>query len=136
MENDKKSGSCLCGAVKFDVTGPLGDITMCHCGQCQKTSGHHFAATGAASKDITIGGEEFVKWYKSSDYAERGFCRECGSSLFWRMPSRDMISIMVGSFDGDISLPVVRHYFVEDKKSYYELRDDAEKFDTFPPGIA
>ena len=131
----KKTGSCLCGDVSFDVTGPLRDIVMCHCTQCQKSSGHHYAATSAADKDLAIHDKGGLAWYKSSDYAERGFCRNCGSNLFWRMPSREQTSILMGSFDQDMALPVSQHYFVGSRKHYYTLEPGIPQHDTFPKDI-
>ncbi len=132
-ENEtKKRGSCLCGAVKYEVSGPLRDIIMCHCTQCQKTSGHHFAATAAMNEQLTITEDTGLSWYKSSDHAERGFCNKCGSSLFWRMPSTERTSILVGSFDDDVMLPVSDHLFVAERKHYYELELGIKQHPTYP----
>ncbi|MEH6403959.1 MAG: GFA family protein [Sneathiella sp.] len=130
--NNNKTGSCLCGAVKFEVSGPLRDIIMCHCRQCQKASGHHAAATAAPKDSLQFSEKRGLRWHKSSDHAERGFCCECGSSLFWKMVGRDSLSIFVGCLDGDINLPVSRHVFVSDKKQYYEIGTETPQFLTYP----
>ncbi|MBL4740494.1 MAG: GFA family protein [Sneathiella sp.] len=127
-----RTGSCLCGAVKFEVAGPFRDIMMCHCNQCQKASGHHAAATAAPTANFHFLEEAGLRWYKSSGHAERGFCCECGSSLFWRMGGRDSMSIFVGCLDGDIDLPISQHIFVADKKKYYEIEGKAPQYGTYP----
>ncbi len=129
-----KSGGCLCGAVRFDVTGPLRDIILCHCTMCQKAGGHHFAATAALTADLDIKHSGSLKWFKSSHYAHRGFCADCGSSLFWKMDERDSTSIMAGSFDEDIDLPVTSQVFMADRKSYYTPDATIPAYDTYPKG--
>ena len=129
-----KSGGCLCGAVRFDVTGPLRDIILCHCTMCQKTGGHHFAATAALTADLDIKPSGSLKWFKSSNHAKRGFCADCGSSLFWEMVGRDSTSIMAGSFDEDIDLPVTAQVFMADRKSYYTPDATIPAYDTYPKG--
>ncbi|MEX0582343.1 MAG: GFA family protein [Sneathiella sp.] len=133
MKSDQKTqGGCLCGAVRYDVNGPLRKVSYCHCGQCQKSSGHYFAATGAARSDFTLTEDRGLKWYKSSPWAERGFCSECGSNLFWRMKDEDNISILAGSIDGNAGLEAEAHIFVKDKKDYYEITDGLPQYDTYP----
>ena len=90
------TGSCLCGAVKFTVSGPLRPVIACHCQQCRKTSGHHVAATSAARDAIKIEGD--VTWYTSSETAKRGFCGVCGSNLFWDGQGQNL-SIFAGTLD-------------------------------------
>ncbi|WP_373089942.1 GFA family protein [Sneathiella sp.] len=125
-------GGCLCGAVTYTVRGALRDVMFCHCRQCQKTSGHYFAATSAPRANLTLTGERGLKWYRSSDWAERGFCGNCGSSLFWRMNDSDSISILAGSLDGKTGLATGSHIFVADKKDYYEITDGLPQYDSYP----
>ncbi len=126
------TGSCLCGDVSYKVVGPLRAVIACHCSQCQKSSGHYFAATAAATEDFELTKDEGLKWYKSSDSAERGFCKNCGSSLFWRMEGRDAISILAGTLDATVTgLKMDAHIFVADKKDYYTLGDGLPQHDTF-----
>lgn len=132
-ENSITDGGCLCGDVRYQVTGPLRDIHACHCGQCQKTSGHYFAATAAANEDFKITRDHGLKWYKSSEQAERGFCARCGSSLFWRWHGRAEVSICAGSLDERVTaLNTVSHIFVADKKDYYDLKDGLPQYDLYP----
>ena len=124
-------GSCLCGAVRYEVSGPLREVSFCHCGQCRKTSGHYVAATAAADDDLTLTEDRGLRWFASSEDASRGFCQYCGSSLFWRRNKAASTSIMAGTMDGETGLTRKRHIFVADKGDYYTLDDDLPKFDLY-----
>ena len=134
-KNAVKQGGCLCGAVRYEVDGPLRDIISCHCGQCQKSSGHYFAATAAAKENFHLTEDRGLKWYNSFEWGERGSCLECGSKLFWRLKDKSHLSILAGSLDGDTGLKTIRHIFVADKKDYYDIADGLPQYDTFPEEI-
>ncbi len=114
------TGSCLCGAVRYRVTGPLRPVVACHCTQCRKTSGHHVAATSAPCESVAIEGA--VTWYVSSATARRGFCGICGANLFWDGPGSHM-SIFAGTLDGDPGVRLAGHIYCADKGAYYEIAD-------------
>ncbi len=123
------TGGCLCGAVRYRVTGAVRPIIACHCGQCQKWSGHTVAATKARLADVSIEGEDSVSWFRSSDQADRGFCKSCGSNLFWRPVGGDTLSIMAGTLDGQHPLMVAGHIYVADKQAYDEIAEGTPQFD-------
>ncbi len=120
-EDNRKihSGACLCGAVRYEVSGPLRQVVGCHCSQCRRTSGHYVAATAALREDLIVVHAEGLAWYRSSPQARRGFCRHCGSSLFWDGEGRDTMSIMAGTLDGPTGLSTVLHIYTEDAGDYY-----------------
>jgi hypothetical protein len=121
---DPVTGSCNCGGVKFTVTGELREVIACHCSQCRKQSGHFFAATSSANDDLHIEDSGSLKWYSASDDAQRGFCGDCGSALFWRRKGGENTSILAGSLDGNAGgIKLDRHIFVADKGAYYEIDD-------------
>ncbi len=122
------SGSCLCGAVQYKVEGPLRHVTACHCSQCRKQSGHFYAATEAADKDLFIEGGDNITWYSASPDARRGFCKTCGSALFWKSEGDAATSIMAGSVDGTSETRLTEHIFVGDKGDYYEINDDLPQY--------
>jgi hypothetical protein len=117
------SGSCLCGAVAFEVTGELRNAIGCHCGQCRKTTGHYMAATAAKHDRFRLTREDGLDWYQSSDTAKRGFCRICGSTLFWQGDGRDYVAIAAGSLDAPTGIRLEGHVFCADKGDYYEIAD-------------
>ncbi|WP_446325673.1 GFA family protein [Blastomonas sp. CACIA14H2] len=90
------TGSCLCGAITFTVSAPLKGPDACHCGQCRKQSGHYWASTDVKRSDLSITGEEHLRWYQSSPKVRRGFCDTCGSFLFWDPPHRDSMAVATG----------------------------------------
>jgi hypothetical protein len=126
--SDHASGHCLCGAVQFEVRGPLRDVLLCHCVECRRWSGHVFAATSAQKDDLILLESDALRWIvspESDSDARRGFCVECGSSLFWEAPARDTISIAVGSLDEPTGLRTIGHVYVGQAGDYYELPHDS-----------
>ena len=122
------TGGCLCGAVKFKVDAPMREVIACHCGQCRKTTGNFFTASNAPAASVTFTADDGLAWYKSSDRAERGFCKACGSNLFWREFGSDTISITAGSLDGQTGLHIKEHIYVADKPDWYDITDGKPQF--------
>src|SRR5690242_21925758 len=121
------TGRCLCGAVRYEVHGPLRDVLICHCEECRRWHGHVSAFTAARREDLVVDDEREVRWTDSpaSDAdARRGFCGECGSSLFWDAPGRETISIAAGTLDDDSGLRVAGHIYVSQRADYDDLPDD------------
>jgi hypothetical protein len=121
------TGRCLCGAVRYEVRGPLRDVLICHCEECRRWHGHIAAFSAARREDLAVGDERALRWIDSpcSDAdARRGFCGECGSSLFWDAPGRDTISIAAGTLDDDHGLRVAGHIYVSQRAGYDDLPDD------------
>ena len=116
-------GSCLCGAVSFEVAGELPGPDACHCHQCRKSSGHYFASTDAPKSSVTVHGQDNLTWFQSSERVRRGFCKTCGSSLFWDPIFRDVIGIAMGAFDQPTDTRLAIHIFVADKGDYYDIAD-------------
>ena len=121
-------GQCLCGAIHLTVTGPMRDISVCHCGQCRRWHGHAPAYSKAKWADIELSGSEHLRWHVSSPQARRGFCGECGTSLFWEMIGRDAASIPAGVLDAPTGLRLRHHIFVADKGDYYDITDGLPQF--------
>ena len=118
------AGGCLCGGVRYRVSGPLRPIVYCHCSQCRRTSGHFVAATAVAKDALVVVADDSLEWFASSEFASRGFCRRCGSSLFWLPKAEDHVSIMAGTLDESAGLKAVEHINAGDKGDYYKLTDD------------
>ncbi len=128
MAQTTSGGHCLCGAIDYKVSGELRPIMYCHCEQCRRTSGHFVAATACRPEQLDIGGEDNIKWYRSSPSAERGFCKNCGSNLFWRPEHGKHWSIWAGSLDRPTGLKTARHIYVHMKSDYYEIDDGLPQF--------
>jgi hypothetical protein len=123
----RATGRCLCGAIRFEIEGPLRDVVVCHCGQCRRQHGSPPGYSQVAWEHIRLEGEVALAWYRSSEKARRGFCRICGSSLFWEPIGAGRVSIAAGSLDAPTGPRTVRHIFVADKGDYYEIHEDAEQ---------
>lgn len=115
------TGSCVCGKVSLAIEQLDRDVVACHCTQCRKQTGHHFAATRARNEHLIISGEENLSWYKASREAERGFCKHCGSFLLWRRPGSHHTSIGAGCLDMPTQLKLVTHIDTANKGDYYNL---------------
>ncbi len=117
-------GRCECGAVAFEINGQMAPPSICHCSQCRRLSGHVWAGSWARVADMTFTCEGGLKWYNSSDWAERGFCSECGSSLFYRLKDDNTrLSVAPGCLEGPTGLKAYRHIYVRDKGDYYDIAD-------------
>jgi hypothetical protein len=125
------TGQCLCGGVKYVVTGPLRGVIACHCAQCRRTSGHYAAMTSTASANIEFTASDSLVWYRSSATAERGFCNICGGNLFWRQFAGATTSITAGTLDIPTGIALEQHIFVADKSDYYTLNDDLPQTDAW-----
>lgn len=97
-------GSCLCGAISYQVSTPLKAVTHCHCKKCQKAHGAVFATYASALLSaVSINAAAGVlRSYESSVGVTRQFCSQCGSSLFWSDANGlypGWISIAIGTLD-------------------------------------
>ncbi len=123
-ETVRASASCLCSGVVFEVHGPLRQVVHCYCSQCRKTHGLMGPYTQARLEDVVFTSQATLKWYQSSDHARRGFCQDCGASLFWQPHDGDMISISAGVIDPPTGLRVVGHIYVDHMSDFGALPDD------------
>ncbi len=122
------TGGCLCGAVRYELRGELRGVYNCHCGQCRRSHGHFGAYSSVTHDQISFTERRGLNWYRSSNIARRGFCGECGSSLFWEPADKDHLAIAAGSFDQPSGLTTLGHIFTDDKGDYYTIDDDLESW--------
>ena len=121
-------GSCLCGAVRLEVQEPLERAPeACHCTQCRKQTGSYLIAVNVRRSALKVLGADAVAWYQSSAKVERGFCRVCGSTLFWKpnIEGYEWTGVAMGCIDTPLSVAAAKHTFVADKGGYYEINDGA-----------
>ena len=120
LETSDFTGHCLCGEIRFHGTYDAGHgLKACHCSQCRRWSGHVWAAI--LPRTLEIEGEP--KWFRASDIARRGFCGDCGSSLFWQRDGSPVIDVAAGAIDMPSGLQLQGHIFVADKGDYYQIAD-------------
>ena len=130
------AGRCLCGVVQFEATADRAGVTACHCSQCRRWSGNFWASVNVPMSGFRIlAGEAQLKWVRASDYARRGFCGGCGSSLFWHADGldgyRERIAIAAGALDQPTGEAIDRHIFTADKGDYYEIADGAPQIKSY-----
>jgi hypothetical protein len=113
-----RSGSCLCKAVQFTATPEKLELDACHCGMCRRWTGG--INLTVPCRDLRVADESALGCYKSSDFAERLFCRTCGSSMFWRMQNSDgHVAVSFQSFDDQSELTFAEEIFIDEKPDHY-----------------
>jgi|SRR5579884_476535 len=138
-------GSCLCGGVAFEITGPLQSPLNCHCSQCRKQHGAAFRSRVrvAASDFRWLHGENRVKFYESARGYQRGFCGDCGSPILnragpnWQAPSDfpdgpPQYGIALALLENPPVRPAL-HCFVESKAQWFDITDDLPQYPEYPP---
>ncbi|MGB2893467.1 MAG: GFA family protein, partial [Albidovulum sp.] len=116
------SCACLCGACAFDLPGPAGAITACHCTQCRKLSGHYSASFDADESRLVWRRRAALKEYATPGGGCRGFCSDCGSSLWFRSAAGEF-SVEAGSVTGPTGGRLAEHIFVASRGDYYRIDD-------------
>jgi len=128
------TGGCLCGAVRYEVRGPLRNVINCHCSKCRRFHGHTAAYTAVKREHLVFVRDDGLKWYRSvtdeTPNVHRGFCGECGSSLFWdARGAGEIICIAAGSLDLPTGLRTLGHVWISQAGDYYEITDGLPRFD-------
>ncbi len=118
----KATGKCLCGAVTFEAEAVDAHFHSCHCSMCRNWSGGPLFAAVVGS--VTFAGESDIGRYESSAWAERGFCRKCGSNLFYRLKEPDDYVLCLGAFDDESAFQLVGEIFVDEKPPGYDFAGD------------
>jgi hypothetical protein len=124
-------GGCLCGGVRFRVTGKLGPAGYCHCKQCQRASGSAFAANAPARTKYfeLVSGSDLVSEYESSLGKFRAFCRRCGSPLYSRTEADPGIRrLRLGTLDSDPERRPLIHVWVSEKAPWHSIDDSLPQF--------
>lgn len=126
------TGQCECGGVAFAIDlDELRAPSACHCSQCRRMSGHVWAGSTVMNQEFSLTRDETLKWYRSSDHAERGFCTGCGASLFYRPIDSDHVSVAMGAINAPTGTRLKRHIFVADKGDYYDITCTAPQVEQY-----
>ena len=130
-------GSCLCGALRYEITGALEEMHHCHCSRCRKAHGAAFStfAQTARSGFRFVGDTECLRRFRSSDAVERSFCGRCGSNLLFEFAGvPDAVWVAAGSFDDDPRMRPQAHIFVGSKAPWHEITDGLPQHAEYPSG--
>jgi hypothetical protein len=128
-------GSCLCGAVRYEIRGEIGRIVNCHCSMCRKAHGAGFGSwSQVKSADFAIaGGEADIASYQSSPQVRRTFCRKCGSSLqYIDLPKPERFFLAVGTLDDDPGVRPAMHIFTGSKAPWLDIADRLPQHEDWP----
>jgi hypothetical protein len=131
-------GSCLCKAVNITTNGMNHNLSACHCNMCRKWGGAALLVVDCGS-NVTFSGAEYIDVYQSSEWAERGFCNQCGTHLFYKFKQNNQYFMPVGLFDDPEGLVFDHQVFIDEKPEYYSFANEtknltgAELFAQFAP---
>ena len=119
-------GSCLCGSVRYEIRGPLGRVSHCHCSMCRKAHGAAFGTYARVNRSdfAWLSGEGHIASYRSSPSVARTFCRACGSTLQFITEARpESFALALGTLDDDPGVRPAHHIFVASKAAWFEITD-------------
>jgi hypothetical protein len=117
------AGGCLCGATRYEIAAQPCDVHYCHCRLCQKAFGNVFAVFGSLPAAALTFTQGTPRLYRSTPYAERGFCATCGTPLTFRYLHSDWIAISVGSLDHPEQVRPEMHWGIESQVPWLTMHD-------------
>ncbi len=130
------SGSCLCGAITYQVSQNIGDVVHCHCIKCRKAHGAAFSSVAKIEdKGFSISGEEKLSSYQSSPGKTRYFCSCCGSQIYAKRDNTDFIVLRLGTLNDDSLIgskyQEAKHIWLAEKACWYELHSKLDEQQDF-----
>lgn len=130
-------GHCLCGALQYEIEGPLQAMMNCHCSMCRKQHGTNFATYIAAAFGGLrwVGGEEHVVRFQSSVNGTRAFCGLCGSVAPGAIPEIGIAFAPAGNLQGELGIKPQYHMFVGSKAPWYAITDTLPQYEGYPPKV-
>ena len=136
MSDKPIKASCLCGAVKFEVTKPAIFFQYCHCSRCRKATGSAHGANLFVKKAqlVYTEGEENVRRFELPDakFFCTGWCDKCGSALPWLSRNGKYYLVPAGAFDEDPGIRATRNVHLASKAAWDEGHEALEMFDEEP----
>jgi len=127
-------GGCLCGEVRFEITGEIENIVYCHCSLCRKAQGSAFATNGNvdAEKFSFVSGENSLTGYESTPGQTKYFCKYCGSPIFSKSLTKPgKVRVRLGSIETAINERPDAHIFVASKANWEEITGDLPQYESY-----
>lgn len=121
----KAKGKCLCGSVELDVAYASNEVAACHCSMCRNWSGGPMLAIDCADS-VEISDESSLVRFPSSDWAERGFCRNCGTHLFYYLKPNNQYHLPVGLLQSEGDYRFSHQIFIDEKPEYYDFKNETQ----------
>ncbi|ROZ80017.1 GFA family protein [Pseudomonas neustonica] len=129
------TGSCLCGAIRYRVNGPIGDIVHCHCVTCRKAHAAAFSSVAAvADSDFELQGADMLSHYRSSPDKARYFCASCGSQIYAKRDGTAHLVLRLGTLDDDPQSTERCHIWLSEKAPWYQLDQHLAEYDCAETG--
>mgnify|MGYP000103120496 FL=1 len=125
-ESTRYQTSCLCNSVKISVANVNPSFSVCHCQGCRTWGGGPFFAVQCGT-DVAFENADKINYYQSSDWAERGFCQDCGTHLFYRLKKTGAYNMPLGLFPDLENATMDIQYFSDKKPSYYCLANNTKE---------
>lgn len=119
------NGQCLCGAVKFNTLSASKNLGACHCKMCRSLCSGPYLSVDCGT-DVQFESEDNIGIYNSSEWAERGFCKQCGSQLFYRLKGNGQTIMSAGLFPDDSGFVFDHQVFIDEKPVYYCFSNETE----------
>ena len=131
-------GGCLCGAIRFEINGPIRNIVFCHCSQCRKVQGSAYATNGIVNaNDFRITqGEDSLSCYGEAPGQGKYFCRHCASPMMSKNDAfPGQVRVRLGTIESDITERPAAHIFVGSKAVWDVIPDDGlPRYEGHEPG--
>ncbi len=124
-ETTERQGQCLCGAVQINALQSSNMVGACHCGMCRRWGGGPALELDCGT-NVMLTGEDHIAIYDSSEWAEHGFCKTCGTNLFYRLKENGQYMIASAIFDNQDGLTFTTQVYIDDKPSYYSFAEQTE----------
>lgn len=125
VNETEHKGSCLCGAVRVLVTKSSNSVGVCHCKTCRTWGGGPLFAVDCGT-EVTFSSEDHITVFQSSDWAERGFCRTCGSHLFYRLRQNGHYILPVGLLEDGSAWNFDHQVFIDEKPDFYAFANETK----------
>ncbi|MEH6565801.1 MAG: GFA family protein [Halopseudomonas sp.] len=124
------TGSCLCGAIRYRISGPIGEIVHCHCVTCRKAHGAAFSSVAAVvDGHFELQGAETLAHYRSSPDKARYFCSACGSQIYAKRDGTGHLVLRLGTLDDEPHSPERSHIWLSEKAPWYQLGQQMAEHD-------
>ncbi len=123
---DTITGHCLCGAIHVTAAVASHDVSVCHCGMCRRQAGSPMMFIDVAGAPEFMGAEN-TSFYRSSEWGERGFCKVCGTQLFWKYAGEERYSLSVGMIVDQSQLRLAKEIFVDYQPAFYAFSNSTRR---------
>ena len=125
--SDRRHGQCLCGAVRFSAIPANAEAAVCHCEMCRRWMAGPFFAVDYGENFEFDGGDDDFEIFRSPDWAERGFCRKCGTPLMWNLHGKKAYHVSLPAFDDIGDVTFTTEIFIDRKPAYFDFTNETKQ---------